>query len=324
MQPNPRAIPVIAAVMVSCLVPNVMAAAKLSTHVYKQVDGIEIKADVYAFEDSAVRPAVVWIHGGALIMGNRAGIDSRLKSGVLDSGYVLISIDYRLAPEAKLPAIIQDLEDAFRWVRTKGPELFRIDPDRIGVCGGSAGGYLTLVSGHRVQPRPKVLVSLFGYGDLVGDWYSKPSPHARHHTTKLSEDEARKLVGGPIVSDDRQRPARAGAFYNFCRQQGIWPKEVSGWDPFTQRKQFEPYMPVVNVSPEYPPTFLIHGTADTDVPYEQSRMMAGELARYRVDHELISIPNGEHGFGGGDPAVIDNAYKSAVRFLDQYLKRPAP
>ena len=93
----------------------------------------------------------------------------------LEAGFVVISIDYRLAPETKLPQIIEDLQDAFRWVRKTGPEAFQIDPQRVAVTGGSAGGYLTLMAGCCVQPPPQCLVSFYGYGDIVGEWYAKPN-----------------------------------------------------------------------------------------------------------------------------------------------------
>jgi acetyl esterase/lipase len=191
---------------------------KLQTYVYKKVGDLEIKADVYQYDDDKVRPVVVWIHGGALINGHRAGISGRVRQMAFDNGYVLVSIDYRLAPETKLPVIIEDVEDAFRWLRSDGPKLFHIDPDRIAVTGGSAGGYLTLTSGFRVNPPPRVLVALWGYGDLVGDWHSKPSPHPRHHRIKLDREEAWKHVSGSPVSDSRLRKGNGGAFYQYCRQ----------------------------------------------------------------------------------------------------------
>lgn len=292
---------------------------QLTTYVYKTVADLDIKADVYRYEDEKVRPAVVWIHGGALINGHRAGISSQVRQFALDNGYTLVSIDYRLAPETRLPDIIKDVEDAFRWIHTKGPKLFHVDPERIAVTGGSAGGYLTLVTGYRVKPRPKVLVAFWGYGDLVGAWYSKPSPHPRHRS-KLSRDEAWQHVSGPPISDARDRRGDGGAFYRYCRQHGAWPEAVTGWNPHKEAKKFFPYMPVKNVRREFPPTVLIHGTADTDVPYEQSAMMAKAFATYGVQHELIPIKHGEHGLAGGDRGEIDAAYQSAFAFLKRHLE----
>ncbi len=293
----------------------------VTTYTYKTVGPLEIKADVHRPDDGITRPVFVWIHGGALINGHRAGISQRVKDMVLDAGYVLVSIDYRLAPETPLPAIIEDLEDAFAWIHEKGPTLFQADTSKIAVAGGSAGGYLTLTSGFRAQPRPTVLVAFWGYGDLVGEWYATPSPHARHHRITMSEDEARQHVSGPPISDSRDRDGNGGFFYQYCRQHGTWPKAVSGWDPHSETDKFVPYMPVRNVTADYPPTMLIHGTEDTDVPYEQSVLMAQQFKEHGVEHELVTVPGGEHGLGGGDPQVIDAAYESAMAFIERHMGR---
>lgn len=290
------------------------------TYVYKTVEGLEIKADVFRLNDELVRPVVLEIHGGALILGYRGWIKRSMKEELVKAGCVYVSIDYRLAPEVKLPAIIEDVEDAFTWIREKGPELFKADPDRIAVMGSSAGGYLTFMTGYRVNPRPVALVSSFGYGDLIGDWYSTPSPHPRHNKIKVTREEAWKQVSGNPVSNDYNRKGNAGIFYQFCRQHGEWPKAVTGWDPHTEPEKFTPYMPVKNVTKEYPPTLLLHGTADTDVPYEQSVLMAEQLKKHDVPHRLITIQNGEHGFGGGDPRKIKAAYREVVKFLLNHLK----
>src|SRR5262249_3562988 len=150
--------------------------------------------------------------------------DRRVRKHVLEADHALISLDYRLAPETHLAEIIHDIEDAFAWIRQKGPRLSNIDPDRIAVAGGSAGGYLTLTSGFRVHPRPVALFSLYGYGDLIGDWYSTPSPHPRHHHSQLTREEAFGQVSGPPISDSRDRKGDGGAFYEYCRQTGSWPK----------------------------------------------------------------------------------------------------
>jgi acetyl esterase/lipase len=304
-----------------CCPAALQAEVRVTTHTYKQVGDLQIKADVSTSGDRTARPVLVWIHGGALIMGNREGIDQRLKQACLDKGYAVVSIDYRLAPETQLPQIIEDVEDAFRWIREKGPELFGANPDAIAVSGGSAGGYLTLVTGYRVKPRPAVLVAFWGYGDLVGPWYSEPSPHPRHQEKKLTREQAFAQVAGPPVADARDRKGDGGGFYQFCRQQGLWPKAVSGWDPKLEPEKFVPYMPVKNVTRDYPPTLLIHGEQDTDVPHEQSLLMAAELMKNNVEYRLISVPGGEHGLPGIDRRTIDDNYRQALEFIEVHVEK---
>jgi acetyl esterase/lipase len=303
----------------SCLAQPVEA--RPATHIYKTVNNLPIKADVYRFPDKRIRPVVVWKHGGALIGGHRGEVPGRIKRYAMDAGYVLISIDYRLAPETLLPQIIEDIEDAFRWIRREGAQQFYIDPKRIAVIGGSAGGYLTLTTGFRVDPHPTVLFCLWGYGDLIGDWYSKPSPHQRHHQSKLSREEAYRQVSGPPISDARDRDGDGGAFYQYCRRTGTWPIAVAGADPIKSPQRFHPYMPAKKVTADYPPTVLLHGTADTDVPFEQSVMMTEQLKRHKVPHLLLSIQGGEHGLSGGDPQQIEEAYANEFAFVDESLMR---
>lgn len=287
----------------------------LQTHVYKQVDGLDIRADVIRPPGDDTRPVAVWIHGGALINGGREGVPSRLQEGLLDAGFTIVSIDYRLAPETQLPGIIEDLEDAFRWIADDGPALFGADPSRIVVLGGSAGGYLTLTAGYRAQPRPRALVAFWGYGDLVGPWYSSPSPYERHRRIVMSREEALAQVSGPPISNAKDRQGNGGAFYQHYRQEGIWPYEVSGWSPHDEPEKFHPYMPLENVTAAYPPTLLIHGTADTDVPYEQSTLMAAKLAASGVEHELLTVEGAEHGLAGAPQQERDAATDKAVAFV---------
>jgi acetyl esterase/lipase len=300
----------------------VLGEIRKETHTYKTVGDLAIQADVYRPDDKQVRPVVVWMHGGALINGHREAIDTRLKNAMLETGYIVVSIDYRLAPETQLPGVISDVEDCLNWIHEKGPALFQADSGRVAVAGGSAGGYLTLVTGYRVKPRPKALVAYWGYGDLVGAWYSEPSPHPAHHQIQVTREEAFRQVAGPPISDARNRKGNGSAFYQFCRQQGIWPKSVSGWDPHTEPAKFYPYMPVKNVSPDFPPTLLIHGDKDTDVPYEQSLMMVAEFQRHGVEHRLIGLAGGEHGLAGADKAQIDAAHQAAHAFIRKHLGTP--
>jgi len=266
----------------------------------------ELQADVHSPDGDGVRPVIIFIHGGALMMGDRKMTPrpGSLLEAMLNAGYVVVSIDYRLAPNVKLPAIIKDVRDAYNWVRQRGPELFRIDPDQIFVMGQSAGGYLTQMTGFCVNPRPRGLISFWGYGDIAGEWYSRPDAFYRQQ---------------PLVSKEEGEKPGSSKLYLYCRQQGLWPKVVSGHDPDTEPRAFEPFCPVRNVTKEYPPTLLIHGTKDTDVPYSLSVQMDKELTAKGVPHEFITIPEGIHGFRRRVDAEIEaRTYKQVVEFMTKY------
>ena len=292
------------------------------TFTYKTVGDCVIQADVYRAPGDEVRPVILWIHGGALISGDRGGINRGQLEKYLKAGYTLVSIDYRLAPETKLKNIIEDLQDAHRWLRAKGPGLFRIDPNRMAVIGHSAGGYLTLMAGFCLEPRPRALVSFYGYGDIAGDWYSRPDPFYSKQPA-VPKAEAYQAVGGPVLTEGTNR--NRFRFYLYCRQQGLWPKEIAGYDPDAEPRKFDPFCPVRNVTKDYPPTLLLHGDQDTDVPYQQSVVMAEELKHHGVEHKLITMTNRGHGFDGGrkameDPVVVET-FDQVLAFLNQHVRR---
>jgi acetyl esterase/lipase len=290
------------------------------TYTYKMVGDVKIHADVFRADDKEVRPVVLWIHGGALILGDRHSVPRDLIDLCRAEGFALVSLDYRLAPAVKLPDIIADVEDAFRWLRGPGRTQCYLDPDRLVVTGGSAGGYLTLMAGARVKPRPRALIAYWGYGDVDGDWYTKPSEHYRKQPL-VSKEDAFRAVGDKVITGDEPgvNMRDRGRFYLYLRQNGLWTKEVTGYDPNTERAKLDPYCPVRNVSRDYPPTLLIHGTEDTDVPYELSSQMAKELTRHNVPHELITVPGAGHGLAGGDRKLVQAAHQKALDFIRAHL-----
>lgn len=289
---------------------------------YKEAGALKIELDVYRAADAAPRPVLVWIHGGALIMGNRAGVPADLLDLCRTEEFALVSVDYRLAPQAKLPEMIEDVKDAFRWIRGPGVELAHLDPRKLVVAGGSAGGYLTLMTGICVEPRPAALVAYWGYGDVDGDWYTKPSAFYRQSKPLYDRDEILKVLAPDIVTSpaDKTQVEARGRYYYYLRQNGLWTREVTGFEPGKEKAKLNPYCPVRNVTPAYPPTMLVHGTEDTDVPYDLSVAMAKELERNKVPHELVTVPGAGHGLAGGDKKLVADAHEKARKFIRERLR----
>ena len=288
------------------------------TIVYKKAAGCDIRLDIYAQGGGGRHPALMYIHGGALMTGSRKGVGSPMLAELFARGYVIASIDYRLAPETKLPEIIEDVRDAWRWMRGEGSRRFGIDPERISTSGGSAGGYLTLMTGFCLTPRPRSLVSYFGYGDIDGPWYSQPDEFYRtHQPLQKKEDAWVGYTNGP-VSERSSEPH--GQLYLYFRQQGIWPQQVTGHDPQREPRWFDAYCPIRNVTKAYPPTLLIHGTEDTDVPYGESKAMAAKLAEIGVEHEFITVPGAGHGLVNAKPEDRKRADARAVEWVTRHAK----
>ncbi len=328
---SPTAIPSFRYLSVLLVVGSLLAGTELSAeddtqrfsrreYVYKFVGDLKIRADVYRHDHSVKRSVIVWLHGGALIMGSRSMVPQQLKDLAREERFVLVSLGYRLAPEAQLQEIISDLRDGIDWIHESEPELFDADPSRVVVAGASAGGYLALMSGFDSEHRPTAIVSYWGFGDVDGDWTTKPSEAYRKGKLISKEDAWAGVGGGVLTETNKQNGRGRSTFFLYLKQTGRWINAVSGLDPTTDRAKLTPYCPVRNVTPEFPPTLFLHGTADRDVPVEQSISMARELEKHGVPNESIIIERGGHGLWGGDRKLIEQAFKRSTEFIRERLR----
>ncbi|CEG27018.1 alpha/beta hydrolase [Bacillus sp. B-jedd] len=284
------------------------------TIVYKQVGTLEIKADFYGTGTSHA-PVIMYIHGGGLIWGSRTDMKEEQIKLYNEAGFAVFSIDYRLAPETKIAEIKKDVEDAFLWLRLQGPELLEIDPDRIFISGGSAGGYLSLLTGT-FEHKPKAIVSFYGYGDITGKWAADPSAYFRA-MARVPKELVNMLIKKEPIAEGPI--AQRYGLYLYGRQTGSWIEDVTGYDPFLQRSILKSWSPYWNITADFPPTLLLHGTKDDDVPYEESKNMADALTEAGVFNKLITIQGGVHVFDENmdDPAVQD-AFNEVITFLKSF------
>ena len=295
-----------------------MIDCRTESFTYKTIGDCKVEADIHRLESDSIQPILVWIHGGALIKGHRQSIPVHQLHMYLNEGLTVVSLDYRLAPETKLKAIIEDIQDAYQWVRNEVPKWARTDSDRVAIMGQSAGGYLTLMMGFCVSPRPKALIAFYGYGDILSTWYRHPDPFYLRQPL-VSKEEAYGAITNRIVANSVGLSNR-DRLYLYCRQQGLWPQLVAGFDADSLPDALDAFRPVRNVTPEYPPTLLLHGDADTDVPYEESVEMSRQLGRYGVKHQLITLPGKGHVFDAEveDP-LVKSAFGTVLGFVREHL-----
>ena len=283
------------------------------TKVYKKTMQSSIYADIYYH--GSFTPVILYIHSGALIFGTRKWLPIEQVEVYKNAGFSVISIDYRLAPETKFELIIEDIEDAINWVRTTASKLYDFNTDKIALIGCSAGAFLSLLSGT-MEYRPNAIVSFYGYGDILGKWYSEPSEfYCKKPIVKLVEAE-QSLSDSEVTEGSWER----FSYYLWCRQQGTWVETVTGLDRDIDSELLRRYNPIDNISKEFPPTLFLHGDKDTDVPYEQSLMMYEALRKVGIQTDLVTVNGTDHVFDqkNNDPQV-KSAFEKTVGFLKKHL-----
>lgn len=215
------------------------------------------RLDVFAPDPAAdLRAAVLVLHGGALRVGDRSAAYPRCQA-LAAHGFTAIAVGYRLLDAAPWPAQVDDARAALRWTHEHAAEL-GVDTDRIAVQGHSAGGQLAL------------LVAGTAGRDALGDASSVPRPAAviaYFAPTELS------LTPGP-----GKLPA-----------QQVFGPEVTA-------EEAAAGSPITYVDDRFPPTILVHGTADRFVPPTTSQHLFDALAAAGVPSELHLIAGQDHEF----------------------------
>lgn len=285
-----------------------------TTHIYKRTkQGAAIRADVYNRGKGS--PVLLYFHGGGFIFGDRNWLPREQIDYFTQEGFSIISFDYRLAPETKLEQIVEDLKDALNWARHTAIPDYQFHPDKVAVIGSSAGAYLSLLAGT-MAVKPLAVISLYGYGDIAGDWIASPSEHYRRKPI-VAQADAYRAIGETEISEG---PWARFQFYLFCRQHGVWLSEVTGFDAIQKPELLMQYCPLSTLNSQFPPTLLLHGDRDTDVPLEQSIAFHEKLKELGVPSKLIVIKNGEHVFDQdfANPQV-KRAFEEIVLFLRERM-----
>lgn len=232
--------------------------------------GVRLRLDVYRPREQheGPRPAVIQVHGGGWLSGSRFEQGIPLLNHLAGLGWVGFNTDYRLSPEATWPDHIVDVKRAIAWVRDNHAEL-GIDPGRIAITGGSAGGHLAALAGV-----------------TAGEPEFQPG---------FEDADTRVLAAVPFYG-----------VYDLTNEHGHYYPELASW-VFEQVVIKEPLdgnaalyraaSPRFRVHPDVPPFMVIHGDRDTLVPVADARDFVAELRRVsRQEVRYVELPAAEHAF----------------------------
>jgi acetyl esterase/lipase len=265
--------------------------------VYTTVGKQALQLDLVVPKTPGPHPCVVCFHGGAWRAGSRkdltkpalfapGGKDVGLMETLAKAGYAAASVSYRLAPNAKFPAQIEDAKTAVRFLRSNAKK-YDLDPDKFAALGFSAGGHLAALLGTtdskagfdgtdhpNVSSKVQAVVDFFGPTDMV--LYCE--------TPAVNESFMAPFLGKECLKDQSKHKLAS---------------------------------PIEYVTKEAPPFLIIHGTADIIVPILHSERFQRKLNEAGVKNELVTIRGKGHGWDS--PDAVETSQKAVLKFLAETL-----
>jgi acetyl esterase/lipase len=241
--------------------------AKLGTAVtditYCTPNDLPQKLDVYYPQSGGPWSVLVYVHGGSWINGDKA--EGEGWRGMNEQGYLVVSLNYRMAADGKFPVMIEDVKCAVRYLRANSAD-YNIDPDRIGAIGASAGGHL---------------VALLGTADESAGW------DVGEYTDQSSRVQAVVTMAGPADFTAKMTNTLNSSIYY------VFGKLAGSDDPINIAAS-----PVTYISPDTPPFLIIHGDLDNIVPVEQAEILHARLTEASIPSQLVVVTGGGHGLDG--------------------------
>lgn len=227
---------------------------------YAQRPSGELLADLYVPTEDGAYPGVLLVHGGAWRSGNKDQLKF-VAERLSHNGFTVMAINYRLAPDHKFPAQIEDCKSAVLWMRRNAARL-KLNPNWIAGWGYSAGAHL---------------VSLLGTTDTSAG-FEGPDAGSDGVSTRIQ-----LVIAGGTPCDLRPFPPEETMLVDFLGA-------TAGEDP----KAYERCSPIVYVTKDDPPMFLYHGDADELVPLENAAAMEKTLKETGVEAQLFILPKSKH------------------------------
>ncbi|QEH35498.1 Carboxylesterase NlhH [Aquisphaera giovannonii] len=252
---------------------------------YKKAGDAELKLDITAPKGGGPYPAVLVIHGGGWRAGNKKDCQIMMPD-LARRGYVAVSPQYRFCPKETFPAQLDDVKEAVRWVKAHAKE-YRVDPDRVGAMGFSAGGHLSLMLG------------------LTGPSDGLEGPGAEGGADTKVVAVVNFFGPTDLAADDIP--------------QGVRPmvKDLLGATPREKPELAARASPLTYVSKGDAAILTFQGTKDPLVPHTQATKLADAMTAAGVPGRVELLLGASHGWGEPD---LTRTKEDTIAFFDRYLK----
>ena len=235
------------------------SAKELHNIVYSSPDGHENVLDLDVPEEGAGPfPLVILIHGGGWSSGSRENFTA---PELVEDGFAVATIDYRLAPEFKFPAYIQDVKSAIRFLRGHASQ-YQLNPDKIGLWGSSAGGHLAVLAALSDKAGPWDVgdnLEVSSSVQAVVDWFGPTSFQGLENASESAKNTVKQAFGDDSL---------------------LW-RQAS---------------PLFLVHRGAPPFLIMHGLQDKLVPFSQSEQLYDSLRAAEVSAKLVPVKHAGHDF----------------------------
>lgn len=262
-----------------------VSASALEVHdlVYASPDGHEVVLDLdLPDEIKEPVPLVIMIHGGGWSSGSRTSFTA---PELVEEGFAVATIDYRLSPQFQFPAHIQDVKAAIRFLRSRAAQ-YHINPDRIGLWGSSAGGHLAVLSALSSKAAGWDVGDNLGVSSdvqAVVDWYGPTTFQGLENAPDSSKNTVRQAFGNDSL---------------------IW-RQAS---------------PLFLVHKGAPPFLIMHGLQDKLVPFSQSQLLYDSLRQAEVSARLVPVSHAGHDFRNVDGDAEPGATKLRQQVFDFFRR----
>ena len=275
--------------------------------IYGRKFGTALTMDVVRPKKNANGLGVIWVVSGGWVS-SHDNFSPDFLTPLLNRGYTVFAVVHGSQPKFTIPEILQDMNRAVRFIRYHAKD-YGVDPDRLGICGGSAGGHLSLMQGtagdlgdpkakdpvDRVSSRVQAVACFFPPTDFFN--YGKPGEDALGRGV---------LTSFPAPFDFHEPDPKRFRFVPVVDHKAI--REIG-----------EKIAPINHVTPDDPPTMILHGDADKLVPIQQSEIIIKKLDAVGVNTKLVVKPGAAHGW-----ADMGKDLNTFADWFDDHLKASQP